>query len=289
MKLGFLPLVLFLAGVGLAQEAPAPKKPLDQETLQVLVTAGVDSDRLARQVGERGITFEPTDEYLETLRVAGATEALLNALRAKMPGGAPATAPPAELVLQMSATERVWVAVDADGKPVLERALNAREVQTVKATEFFDVTTDNAHGLNLVLDGEPLGPLGRGGEVRSFRLTREDVKSLRAGKQVQALTPAPAPEPVRVGGKVEPPKLISQTKPAYPPMARAARIYGKVRIEATIGKDGKVRDTRVIAGDPVLVQAVREAVRRWRYQPALLNGVPVEGSTEIEVDFPSPK
>jgi cytoskeleton protein RodZ len=112
------------------------------------------------------------------------------------PGGAPArdtasslpgqtaTAPVAKglgadtgLVLQVAATERAWVAVETDGKTSLQRVLNPNEVETLKAKDSFDVTTGNAQGIVLTLNGETLKPLGRRGEVKSLHLTRDDVKN----------------------------------------------------------------------------------------------------------------
>ena len=81
------------------------------------------------------------------------------------------------LVLQVAATERAWVAVDADGKTTLQRVLNPNEVETVKARNSFDVTTGNAQGIILTLNGETLKPLGHRGEVKSVHLTREDVRN----------------------------------------------------------------------------------------------------------------
>jgi protein TonB len=73
--------------------------------------------------------------------------------------------------------------------------------------------------------------------------------------------------------------------PDYPPLARMARVQGTVRLEAVISTDGRIQDLRVLAGHPLLVNAALEAVARWRYQPTLLNGEPVEVVTEIHVNF----
>lgn len=81
------------------------------------------------------------------------------------------------MVLQVAATERAWVAVDADGKTVLQRVLNPNEVDTLKAHKSFDITTGNAQAVILTLDGETLKPLGRRGEVKSVHLTHDDVKN----------------------------------------------------------------------------------------------------------------
>ncbi|PYV20551.1 MAG: energy transducer TonB, partial [Acidobacteria bacterium] len=90
---------------------------------------------------------------------------------------------------------------------------------------------------------------------------------------------------IRVGGQVESAKLIFKPQPEYPPLAKMARIQGTVRLEAIISKDGTIQDLKVIQGHPLLVKAALEAVQRWRYQPTLLNGDPVEVVTEIDVNY----
>jgi protein TonB len=96
---------------------------------------------------------------------------------------------------------------------------------------------------------------------------------------------AAAPRRIRVGGQVEAAKLIFQPKPEYPPLAKMARIQGAVRLEAIISRDGVIQDLKVLSGHPLLVKSALEAVQRWRYQPTLLNGEPVEVVTEIDVNF----
>jgi periplasmic protein TonB len=56
-------------------------------------------------------------------------------------------------------------------------------------------------------------------------------------------------------------------------------------MEAVIGRDGAVQNLRVVSGHPLLIEAAKNAVARWRYQPTLLNGEPVEVATEIDVNF----
>jgi protein TonB len=96
---------------------------------------------------------------------------------------------------------------------------------------------------------------------------------------------AATPKRIRVGGQVEAAKLIFQPKPEYPPLARMARIQGTVRLEAIISRDGTIQDLKVLSGHPLLVKSAIEAVQRWRYQPTLLNGEPVEVVTEVDVNF----
>ena len=98
--------------------------------------------------------------------------------------------------------------------------------------------------------------------------------------------PKPAtPTRIRLGGNVQSAKLISQQQPAYPPLARQARIQGNVVLHAIISKDGRIESLTVMSGHPLLIQAALDAVRNWRYQPTLLNGDPVEVDTTITVIF----
>jgi protein TonB len=90
---------------------------------------------------------------------------------------------------------------------------------------------------------------------------------------------------IRVGGNMQQAKLVSQVRPVYPADAKAQRIQGSVKLEAVIGKDGKVENLKVLSGDPLLAPAALEAVRQWQYQTTLLNGNPVEVVTQIDVNF----
>jgi protein TonB len=99
---------------------------------------------------------------------------------------------------------------------------------------------------------------------------------------------APAPPPparIKVGGLVQQGKILHQPMPVYPPLARAARVQGTVRLEGILGKDGRVRELRVISGHPLLASAALEAVRQWIYKPTYLNGEPVEVVAPIDVNF----
>jgi protein TonB len=111
---------------------------------------------------------------------------------------------------------------------------------------------------------------------------------------VSSAPPPPPPPPVKavvtpkritIGGNVQQAKLVRQPKPVYPPLAKQARISGVVHLAAVISKDGTIQDLKVISGHPLLIPSALEAVKQWVYQPTLLNGEPVEVSTQIDVNF----
>lgn len=81
------------------------------------------------------------------------------------------------------------------------------------------------------------------------------------------------------------PILIKKVTPHYPPAAKESRTQGKVTLEVTVGKDGKVVNVTVKDGDSVLAEAAVEAVKDWEYEPARKKGEPVECMMTVDVNF----
>jgi TonB family protein len=136
----------------------------------------------------------------------------------------------------------------------------------------------------------------RGLRIASGQVLKENiVLSLGTVSQRVEVTAAGQPRPpqspgtarrIRIGGNVVAAKLASQVKPIYPQAARDAGIEGTVHLHALIGTDGTLIALRVTSNnDQDLANAALEAVRQWRYTPALLNNQPIEVFTEIDVAF----
>jgi TonB family protein len=96
------------------------------------------------------------------------------------------------------------------------------------------------------------------------------------------------PQRIKVGGNIQQANLINKVMPMYPPEATAAGIQGNVQVDALIGTDGAIKRINAIAGPPMLVSAAEGAVRQWKYRTTLLNGIPVEVSTQTSVNFTLP-
>jgi hypothetical protein len=60
---------------------------------------------------------------------------------------------------------------------------------------------------------------------------------------------------------------------------------GMVRLSVVVAKDGTVAEIDPLAGPELLVEPAMDAVKRWRYRPVLLNGLPVEVQTTLHVSF----
>jgi protein TonB len=137
-------------------------------------------------------------------------------------------------------------------------------------------------------DGPPpvagFGPSGFGDAVRG------DLRGLPQlfGNGSRPVLPAEAPPariaPVRIS-QISQGDLLRKVLPAYPALARVARVQGVVLLQAVISKQGSIENLKVLAGHPLLVPAAIEAVRQWRYRPYILNNQPVEVETEITVNF----
>lgn len=91
--------------------------------------------------------------------------------------------------------------------------------------------------------------------------------------------------PVRVGGRVRPPRLLSKAAPHYPPLARQTRVQGVVTIDAVIDTEGKVVEMRVVSGHPLLISAALEALKQWKYEPTYLNDQPIAVQLIVAVTF----
>jgi len=98
--------------------------------------------------------------------------------------------------------------------------------------------------------------------------------------------PPPPNTPLRVGGDVKAPVVIERADPLYNETARKARISGTVIVEAIISKSGRVEDVKVVKGLPMgLSQEAETAVKKWRFKPGTLNGVPVATIFNLTVTF----
>lgn len=60
----------------------------------------------------------------------------------------------------------------------------------------------------------------------------------------------------------------SKVAPTYPEIARKMNLAGVVKLELTVAPNGTVKDTKVIGGNPILVNAAIDAVKKWRFEAA---------------------
>jgi TonB family protein len=63
-------------------------------------------------------------------------------------------------------------------------------------------------------------------------------------------------------------KVVRQTMPRYPELARRLNLTGTVKVMAVVAPDGKVKKVETVGGSPLLVQAAQDAVSQWKFAPA---------------------
>jgi periplasmic protein TonB len=90
----------------------------------------------------------------------------------------------------------------------------------------------------------------------------------------------------RVGGGVSAPKAIYSPDPEYSEEARKVKHMGTVVLWLVVGPDGKPRDIRVLRTLGLgLDEKAIEAVKNWRFEPAMKDGKPVAVQINVEVNF----
>jgi TonB family protein len=97
--------------------------------------------------------------------------------------------------------------------------------------------------------------------------------------------PVTSSAPAVAQSELEPMKVIRNIPPIYPAIAKVRRLSGPVVVEVKVGKDGHVTNPKFISGQPVFRDAAFDAVKQWLFKPAMLNGQPIEQTTQIKVIF----
>ncbi|MGI8741207.1 MAG: energy transducer TonB [Bryobacteraceae bacterium] len=133
--------------------------------------------------------------------------------------------------------------------------------------------------------GSALKDYTSGSQIASAGVGDLNALSNQLIERAKALDPTVLPQRIRVGGNVQAANLIKKVTPVYPPEAKQARLQGTVRFSVIIAKDGTVENIQLISGHPLLVPAALEAVKQWVYKPTLLNGLPVEVATTLDINF----
>ena len=85
-----------------------------------------------------------------------------------------------------------------------------------------------------------------------------------------------------------PPTPIDEVLPVYPSFAWSAGITGKVVTHVLVGKDGRVKNVKIVQSVTGLSEAAMHAARQWTFQPAILDGDPVPSWITVTFTFRIP-
>jgi hypothetical protein len=99
----------------------------------------------------------------------------------------PAVPAGSRVELDLTATEETWLSVSSDGTPVFSGLLEANQTKTIEGKAIARLRVGNAAGLEVRLNGKPLGPLGAHGQVRDLVFTSDKFPSHLLGSFTQPL------------------------------------------------------------------------------------------------------
>jgi len=112
-------------------------------------------------------------------------------------------------------------------------------------------------------------------KTETAKNARQDVSDAHAvGSGGAASAVQPAQGPVRLGGSGGNVTLIRKVQPRYPGVLQAARVTGRVVLDAIINPDGTIGDVTVLSStNDAFAQSAIAAVKQWRYTAIGFQGV----------------
>jgi protein TonB len=139
--------------------------------------------------------------------------------------------------------------------------------------------------INAVRIAKPPDPRLEGRIVYSIAIQMPNITSFSGSWTVWFAGRDPS-----ASGQVEtllkPPVPLRKVDPKYVPAAAEDRVEGKVRLAAIIRKDGHVDAVELLRGlDNRLDRSAAEALSKWEFEPAQLNGSPIELDAVFDIPF----
>lgn len=91
---------------------------------------------------------------------------------------------------------------------------------------------------------------------------------------------------VRVAPPVEAPVVVTRVEPRYPEDYRRARVSGLVVLEAAVSESGAIENVGILKSlAPGMDMAALDAVRQWKFKPAVQDGKPVASLFNLTINF----
>jgi protein TonB len=147
-----------------------------------------------------------------------------------------------------------------------------------------------AHAVRYLAPPQPTQAIPRPAEAPVPRAAGPDGRDATgppAGEPSPGEPDAASPEPYAAlpfGG--EPPVLKTRVEPQYPAAARKAGVGGEVVLQVVVERDGTIGGVFAVQDAPMgLTEAATDAVRRWVYTPARLDGRPIAVLKTVRVRF----
>ena len=251
----------------------AAAKPFSRDRLLQWLARGGDTGQIGKEVQERGIDFDPTEEELGKLRAAGASESLLQAIREAKRVKPPVNQlpnPPASMSSRLTGTST------ARG-PMGARVICPPSVSSIPV---FASPNDMHTTVAELRCGDQVRIL----EKDSGRIGIDKILAAGGTKGFVQDSYLSGSTPPRYG---TPPAPTYSPEPPYTPQARRDKIEGSVDLWIDIDSQGNVTDAQEASkpvGDGLDEKAI-ETVKTWKFKPATRNGVPVPVRVKVVITF----
>jgi protein TonB len=239
-------------------------KPIEKEGLfEAVRLCGPRASELVRGIQTNGVAFRLTTDDEQALTRLKADPQVLEAVRANyrgpdirapLPDGPPLSAE-GIISLLRARRDEAWIT-----SLVLKRGVDFALTLPVGRTILAAGGSIELIGVLVLNFEDPMLYTGSSGSALQgppLRLTREELAW----------------------------KLRRTEKPDYPLQARRLALTGSVVLEVEIDQSGALKAFGKSSGHPILVDAAKNAVRRWQWEPTLINRVPVEVASEVVVEF----
>jgi len=239
-------------------------QPITKEGLfEALRLCAPSAGELVRGIQANGVDFRLTAEDEQALAQLKTDPAALEAIRANYHGSAPQMPLP-------------------DGPP-----LTAAEVVTLLGTRLdpaWIASLVRKRGVEFAMTpqvGRSIVSAGGSNELVGAMVLSYAEPAPSAG----SVSAAPQVAPVQLTREELARKVRHREKPEYPLQARSLAMSGSVVLQVQIDRSGELRAFGKSSGNLILVDAAKNAVRRWQWEPTLIDRTPVEVTGEVVVDF----
>ena len=92
-------------------------------------------------------------------------------------------------------------------------------------------------------------------------------------------------DPIRVADSEAMKSVLQKVRPEYPPIAKQLKLSGRVVVDLTVAEDGTVEKADVVAGNPILGNAAKNAGKNWKFTPFQADGKSSKAVIRINFDF----
>jgi TonB family protein len=151
------------------------------------------------------------------------------------------------------------------------------------------VTPSPSASVQVEAPAPPPAPGSKVSENKKAPVTAGRVETAPSPPVAKATPPkAPLTPKAPISGGVLNGKAISLPKPAYPPIAKAAKASGTVVVQVVVDERGNVISAHAVSGNPLLQTAAVEAARGAKFSPTKLSGQPVKMTGIIRYNFVAP-